>query len=211
MKINEVETRVGITKKNIRFYEEKGLVSPKRDETNGYREYSEEDVMVLQKVKLLRQLSVPIDEILKLEKGYFTLEDCMHRHIILLDRETENISQNRQICAKIVEDGEQFSNMNTEKYLLMMDLMEKEGVRFMNVQDVDKKRRGSILSTVVMIVLMGAMIALFVWAQMVDPIPFPIIGILIAMPAAVIIGVLIALKQRMKQIEGGEEAEARIY
>ncbi|MBQ2287498.1 MAG: MerR family transcriptional regulator [Lachnospiraceae bacterium] len=211
MKINEVETRVGITKKNIRFYEEKGLVSPKRDETNGYREYSEEDVMVLQKVKLLRQLSVPIDEILKLEKGYFTLEDCMHRHIILLDRETENISQNRQICAKIVEDGEQFSNMNTEKYLLMMDLMEKEGVRFMNVQDVDKKRRGSILSTVVMIVLMGAMIALFVWAQMVDPIPFPIIGILIAMPAAVIIGVLIALKQRMKQIEGGEEDEARKY
>lgn len=211
MKINEVETRVGITKKNIRFYEEKGLVSPKRDETNGYREYSEEDVMVLQKVKLLRQLSVPIDEILKLEKGYFTLEDCMHRHIILLDRETENISQNRQICAKIVEDGEQFSNMNTEKYLLMMDLMEKEGVRFMNVKDVDKKRRGSILSTVVMIVLMGAMIALFVWAQMVDPIPFPIIGILIAMPAAVIIGVLIALKQRMKQIEGGEEDEARKY
>lgn len=135
----------------------------------------------------------------------------MHRHIILLDRETENISQNRQICAKIVEDGEQFSNMNTEKYLLMMDLMEKEGVRFMNVQDVDKKRRGSILSTVVMIVLMGAMIALFVWAQMVDPIPFPIIGILIAMPAAVIIGVLIALKQRMKQIEGGEEDEARKY
>ena len=211
MKINEVENLIGMTKKNIRFYEEKGLVSPKRDETNGYREYSEEDVMVLQKVKLLRQLSVPIDEILKLEKGYFTLEDCMHRHIILLDRETENISQNRQICAKIVEDGEQFSNMNTEKYLLMMDLMEKEGVRFMNVKDVDKKRRGSILSTVVMIVLMGAMIALFVWAQMVDPIPFPIIGILIAMPAAVIIGVLIALKQRMKQIEGGEEDEARKY
>lgn len=211
MKINEVEVRVGITKKNIRFYEEKGLVSPKRDETNGYREYSEEDVAVLQKVKLLRQLSVPIEEILKLEKGYFTLADCMHRHMILFDRETENIFQNRQICAKIVEDGEQFSNMNTEKYLLMMDSMEKEGVRFMNVQDVDKKRRGSILSTVVMIVLMGAMIALFVWAQTVDPIPFPIIGILIAMPVAVIIGVLIALKQRMKQIEGGEEDEARKY
>lgn len=211
MKINEVEVRVGITKKNIRFYEEKGLVSPKRDETNGYREYSEEDVAVLQKVKLLRQLSVPIEEILKLEKGYFTLADCMHRHMILFDRETENIFQNRQICAKIVEDGEQFSNMNTEKYLLMMDSMEKEGVRFMNVQDVDKKRRGSILSTVVMIVLMGAMIALFVWAQTVDPIPSPIIGILIAMPVAVIIGVLIALKQRMKQIEGGEEDEARKY
>ena len=52
MKINEVETRVGITKKNIRFYEEKGLVSPKRNDTNGYREYSEEDVEILQKAKV---------------------------------------------------------------------------------------------------------------------------------------------------------------
>ena len=28
LKINEVEALVGITKKNIRFYEEKGLLSP---------------------------------------------------------------------------------------------------------------------------------------------------------------------------------------
>ena len=211
MKINEVETRVGITKKNIRFYEEKGLVSPKRNDTNGYREYSEEDVEILQKVKLLRQLSVPIEEILKLQQGYFTLEDCVHRHMILLDRETDNIVQSRQICAKIVEDGEQFSNMNTDRYLQMMDSMEKEGVRFMNVHNVDKRRRGSIISTVVMIFLMIALIALYVWAQSVDPIPLPIIAILIAMPGAVIIGVIIALKERIKQLEGGEEDEARKY
>lgn len=28
MKINEVEAQVGITKKNIRFYEEQGLIAP---------------------------------------------------------------------------------------------------------------------------------------------------------------------------------------
>jgi DNA-binding transcriptional MerR regulator len=211
MKINEVETRVGITKKNIRFYEEKGLVSPKRNDSNGYREYSEEDVEILQKIKLLRQLSVPIEEILKLQQGYFKLEDCMQRHMILLDRETDNIVQSRQICAKIVEDGEQFSNMNTDRYLQMMDSMEKEGVRFMNVHNVDKRRIGSIISTVVMIFLMIALIALYVWAQSVDPIPLPIIAILIAMPGAVIIGVLVALKERIKQLEGGEEDEARKY
>ena len=211
MKINEVETLVGITKKNIRFYEEKGLVSPKRNEANGYREYSEEDVEVLRKIKLLRQLSVPIEEILKLQNGYFTLEDCMHRHMILLDRETDNIFQSRQICAKIVEEGEQFFNMNTEKYLLMMDFMEKEGVRFVNVRNVDKRRRGSIISTVVMIFLMIATILFLVWAQSVDPIPIPIITIFVAIPGAVIIGVLVALKQRIEQLEGGEEDEARKY
>ena len=44
MKINKVEELVGITKKNIRFYEEKGLITPARNEENRYREYSEEDV-----------------------------------------------------------------------------------------------------------------------------------------------------------------------
>ena len=43
------------------------------------------------------------------------------------------------------------------------------------------------------------------------PIPFPMLLIIMAIPAAVIIGVLLALKERMKQIEGGEEDEARKY
>ena len=44
LKINEVEALVGITKKNIRFYEEKGLLSPSRNSDNGYRDYGEEEV-----------------------------------------------------------------------------------------------------------------------------------------------------------------------
>ena len=47
MKINEVEQLVGITKKNIRFYENQGLLHPDRNKTNGYREYSDEDVTCL--------------------------------------------------------------------------------------------------------------------------------------------------------------------
>ena len=59
MKINEVEALVNITKKNIRFYEEMGLINPARNEQNRYREYTDEDVEMLRKVKLLRQLSIP--------------------------------------------------------------------------------------------------------------------------------------------------------
>ena len=35
MKINEVEAAVGVTKKNIRFYEEEGLITPSREPGNG--------------------------------------------------------------------------------------------------------------------------------------------------------------------------------
>jgi len=47
VKINEVEAQVGITKKNIRFYEEQGLLSPKRNSENGYRDYGPAEVEVL--------------------------------------------------------------------------------------------------------------------------------------------------------------------
>lgn len=43
MKIKQVEELVGITSKNIRFYEEQGLLQPRRTE-NGYRDYRTEDV-----------------------------------------------------------------------------------------------------------------------------------------------------------------------
>ena len=58
MKINEVEAAVGVTKKNIRFYEEEGLISPRREPGNGYRSYSAADVERLRRIKLLRKLDV---------------------------------------------------------------------------------------------------------------------------------------------------------
>ena len=61
MKINEVEAQVGITKKNIRFYEEQGLLSPRRNSENGYRDYGPEEVETLRQIKLLRKLGVDDD------------------------------------------------------------------------------------------------------------------------------------------------------
>ena len=211
MRINKVEELVGITKKNIRFYEEKGLINPARNVENGYREYSDEDVEALRKVKLLRQLSIPIEEISKIQNGYLTLEDCMRRHRIFLDREEENLKQKKSICSQIEESGDQISSLDTKKYFLLMKEMENEGVRFMNVNSVDKKRRAPIISAITMIILMAATIALLVWAYKVDPIPIGILAVIIAIPIVVIIGVLIALKDRMREIEGGEEDAARKY
>ena len=211
MRINKVEELVGISKKNIRFYEEKGLLNPMRNAENGYREYSEEDVESLRKIKLFRHLSIPIEEILKRQQGYLTLEDCMRRHIIVLDREEENVKQKKSICKQLELSGEQISNVDTQKYLLLMQEMEKEGVRFMDVERVDKRRKAPIIAAVVMILLMCLSMGFVAWAATVDPIPFPMLLIIMAIPATVIAGVLLALKERMKQIEGGEEDAARKY
>lgn len=211
MKINKVEELVGITKKNIRFYEEKGLITPARNEENMYREYSDADVDMLLRIKLLRQLSIPIDEIAKLQNGYLTLEDCMRRHRIYMEREEENLRQKKSICQQIEESKDQLLELDTEKYFQLMQKMEREGVRFMNVNHVDKKRKDSIVSAITMIIIMIATIALLVWGYMVEPLPLVFFALIIAMPVVVIIGVLLALKERMRQIEGGEEDAASKY
>ena len=43
MKIKEVENRVGMTRANIRYYEQEGLLKPTIRNENNYREYSEEE------------------------------------------------------------------------------------------------------------------------------------------------------------------------
>ena len=81
----------------------------------------------------------------------------------------------------------------------------------MKVENIDQKKRAPIISTMVMIVMMIAFMGLFLWGAKVDPIPLPLLLFFMAIPIAVIIGVLMALKERMKQIEGGEEDAARKY
>ena len=60
MKIKQVEELVGITRKNIRFYEDQGLLNVERAE-NGYREYHQADVIRLQEIKLFRKMDISID------------------------------------------------------------------------------------------------------------------------------------------------------
>ena len=44
MTIKEVEERTSLSRSNVRFYEKEKLIEPSRNEKNGYRDYSENDV-----------------------------------------------------------------------------------------------------------------------------------------------------------------------
>lgn len=52
-----------MTPRAIRFYEEKGLLKPHRQQDNQYRVYSEADAWKLQTIGALRELDIPLDEI----------------------------------------------------------------------------------------------------------------------------------------------------
>ena len=62
MLINEVCKRCGLTKKAIEYYEEQGLTRPQIME-NGYRVFSEDDVIQLNKIAVLRGLGISVSDI----------------------------------------------------------------------------------------------------------------------------------------------------
>lgn len=212
MKINEVEQQVGITKKNIRFYEQQGLLHPKRNSENGYREYDETDVECLKKIKLLRKLSLPIEEIKKIQNGDLLLTDALRRQLIVLEREQTNLTETVGLCRLILEDETLYHTLSPDQYLERMVEMEEKGTRFKNVSnDTIRKKRGSILAAVIFILIMFAFIGILVWAYTQDPIPNILFGLFLLVPIIVILAVIIALLQRIKELKGGEEDVARKY
>ncbi|WP_337978080.1 MerR family transcriptional regulator [Streptococcus anginosus] len=59
---SEIQNKTGLTRKAIKYYEEKGLSKPLKLE-NGYRDYSEEDMKILSKISLFRKVGLSISEI----------------------------------------------------------------------------------------------------------------------------------------------------
>lgn len=213
MKINEVEALVGITKKNIRFYEAEGLLSPQRNRENGYRTYSDEDVAVLRQIKLLRKLGLPLSEIRSIQQGTITLDDGLRRHLVVLERQKENLEQASGLCQRLSREAVQLSQLDGVFWLEEMNRLEREGAAFLDQQknDVRESPRGAMISAAVMIGLMLAVMAIMIWGYFTDPIPLGVLAVLELIPLAVIAGVLLALRQRLRDIGRGELDEASKY
>ncbi|HPF28503.1 MAG TPA: MerR family transcriptional regulator [Lachnospiraceae bacterium] len=141
MKINEMEKLSGISKKNIRFYEEQGLLSPQRNCENGYREYSMEDLEQIKKIKLLRKLCIPIEEIRNMQNATFTLSECMERHLIYLQREEKNILCTREMCKKIIESENMLESLDADSYLEVMNTMERKVFNLRMLVRLIRRRR----------------------------------------------------------------------
>jgi len=217
MKINEIEKIVGISKKNIRFYEDQGLLSPARNRENGYREYGQEDLVILQKIKFLRKLGIPLEEIRLMQAGKSTVADTMRRHLITLEREQQNLNHAVSFCSELKDKDITLSDFDVSPYLQQMEFVEKEGTSFkgFSISDVKPKRyAGATVMAFIMIILMAACIGFMLWAFKTDPKgapPLPLFITLLAVPSVVIIGVLYSLVQRIREINEGEVDDAKKF
>lgn len=208
---------MGITKKNIRFYEAEGLLAPRRNSENGYRDYGEAEVEVLRRIKLLRKLGLPLEEIRQMLSGTHTVGDGMRRHLVTLEREQKNLEQSMALCRRLKDREEPLAALDAQALLAEMEALEHQGATFLNRQTGDARRLRYVapaVVTVIMVAFMASLMALMIWGFTTDadqaP-PLPLVVVLVAIPGIVILGVLLALIQRVQEIEKGEIDDARKY
>lgn len=216
MKINEVEALVGITKKNIRFYEAEGLLAPHRNSENGYRDYGEAEVDALRRIKLLRKLGVPLEEIRRMQSGGHTVGDGMRRHLVTLERERENLEQSIRLCSALTDRQERLEDLDAGAILAEMEAMEQSGTTFQNRQHEDVRVRyvAPVAVTVLMVLLMLGLMWLFLWAFETDPAgapPLPLLAVFLVIPALVALGVIVSLVQRIREIGRREIDDAKQF
>ena len=204
MKINEVEAAVGVTKKNIRFYEEEGLISPRREPGNGYRSYSEADVERLRRIKLLRKLDVPLAE-------------GMSRQLERLNTRRTDLDEAVNFCTLLQKEPVSLNELDVEQTLARLTAKEEQGVSFVNIEQTDRKAervRGALVGAGLFTAIMLLSIGIMAWAFYVDPQdvpPLPLLVVLFGIPAGCIIGTLKVLVDRLKEIGKGEEDAYRNY
>ena len=116
MNIKEIEERSGLSRANIRYYEQEGLIAPVRRE-NKYRDYSEEDLETLLRIALLRSLGFSLEEIRRLQSGEADFAAAMRERSAALESEGQRLLTARNVCDAISREVTSYSALRPEDYL----------------------------------------------------------------------------------------------
>lgn len=116
MTIKELEERTGLARANIRFYEEEGLLFPHRL-PNGYRDYTEEDVLTLEKIKLLRQLNLDINTIRLVQRGHLPLDRALFSQRNKLEGDRALIDRALDVCKRLERSRVEYAALEPKAWL----------------------------------------------------------------------------------------------
>ena len=207
MRIKEVEELVGITKKNIRFYEKEGLLTPGREMENSYRDYSEEDVQRLRVIKLLRKLDMPISSIADVLDGRIELAEALHLHTLLLEEQRLGILNAQRVCRMISEENAQLEHLDPTRYLEEIQRGEENSTMLVNIRsrDTEQKYRESVIVSIVIVALLLVLAVFLVYLNSEGSMSTGVLLACGAIIAIVVIGVVAAFVSRLKELKGEEK------
>lgn len=124
--IGEVAKKLQISTRTLRFYDQKGLIKPIKDESNGYRFYDEKQIAQLQLILYLKELGFSLNKIKMLLEDSHGLESL----ILLVKAQTNDTNEEIQklkIQRKQLQNLQEFlSKQNKFELADLTKIMTKE-------------------------------------------------------------------------------------
>ena len=121
MNIKEAENLSGISGQNIRYYEKQGLISPKRNRINSYREYGEEDIRILKTIRMLRMLDMPIEQIRLILKGDLSMGDALDMQKVRLEVQAKKLQSAISFCEQMGKEKRTLKELDIDRCLEKME------------------------------------------------------------------------------------------
>lgn len=122
MKIGEVCNATGLTKKAIEYYQQKGIIAPKVDDS-GYREFNKSEIERLKQVNVFRLLGLSVSEIKMVLDSKFSKEE-LRKCVIRKQYENELAEKQTQLLEKLSE-GKNIEKINAQ----IIELNKKKSIK----------------------------------------------------------------------------------
>lgn len=118
MTIKEVEEETGLSRSNIRFYEKEGLIEPLRNESNGYRNYSESNIEDIKKIAYLRTLGISIEDIRNIISEKTMLHEVIQKQNEVLEHQITDLNRAKVMCEKMLAvENISYQELRVEQYV----------------------------------------------------------------------------------------------
>lgn len=104
MNIKEAEAHSGVSRRNIRFYEQKGLLAPSRNQENSYREYDEKDVETLKLIRVLRMIDMPLERVREVVLNRIPLQEAVSKHGRTLSNRIKELRTAVRFCEELASE-----------------------------------------------------------------------------------------------------------
>ncbi len=139
MNIKQAAEQSGVSARNIRYYEQAGLLTPARNPENEYRIYSQADVRALKLIRMLRTLDMPVEEIGTVLNGTLPLAEAAERQRQRLEAEQQKLAAAAAFCTELAAGDRTAAELDVDSCLERMDSPAPAGGWFTGwVQDYRK-------------------------------------------------------------------------
>jgi DNA-binding transcriptional MerR regulator len=92
--INKLSKLAGVSTRTLRYYDQIGLLRPKRTSGNGYRVYGQAEVDLLQQILFYREMDVPLNEIKQIILSEnFNKQTTLENHLAMLLAKKERLDR----------------------------------------------------------------------------------------------------------------------